>query len=33
MLVTALLFTLVVRYYKGRTDIHEEEAAAWPGRD
>ena len=33
MLGTAMLFTLVVRFYKGRTYIHEEVPDALPGRD
>jgi len=33
MLITAFLFTLVVRFYKGRTYIHEELPEALPGRD
>jgi POT family proton-dependent oligopeptide transporter len=33
MLITAFLFTLVVRFYKGRTYIHEEIPQALPGRD
>ena len=33
MLCTALLFTLVVRFYKGQTYIHEEIPEALPGRD
>ena len=33
MLVTAVLFTLVARFYKGQTYIHEEVPEALPGRD
>lgn len=33
MLMTALLFTLVVRFYKGRSYIYEEVPEAMPGRD
>ena len=33
MLATALLFTLVVRFYKGRTYIHEEVAESLAGRE
>ncbi len=33
MLATALLFTLVVKFYKGQTHIHEEVAESFTGRD
>ncbi len=33
MFFTALLFTIVVRFYKGQTYIHEELPEALPGRD
>jgi POT family proton-dependent oligopeptide transporter len=33
MLVTALLFSLVMRFYRGRTYLHQEEPAALAGRD
>ena len=33
MLVTALLFVLVARFYKGDTHLHEELPEAMPGRD
>jgi POT family proton-dependent oligopeptide transporter len=33
MLVTAVLFTLIARFYRGETYIHEEIPEAIPGRD
>jgi POT family proton-dependent oligopeptide transporter len=33
MLVTAILFTQVARFYKGNTYLHEEIPEAKPGRD
>ena len=33
MLATALLFTLVVRFYRGQTFVHDEVSGGGPGKD